>query len=46
MFDKIKNDVESRMQATVNSTKSELSGIRAGRASPNMLDSIRVDVYG
>ncbi len=23
-----------------------MSGIRAGRASPSMLDSIRVDVYG
>ena len=46
MFDEIKQDIETRMSSTVNSTKSELSGIRAGRASPSMLDSIRVDVYG
>tara|TARA_B100000902_G_C26956959_1_gene738618 strand:+ start:157 stop:714 length:558 start_codon:yes stop_codon:yes gene_type:complete len=46
MFEEIKLDVESRMQSTIGSTKSELSGIRAGRASPNMLDSIKVDVYG
>ena len=46
MFDEIKIDIESRMGSTLNSTKSELSGIRAGRASPNMLDSIKVDVYG
>ena len=46
MFDEIKIDIESRMGSTINSTKSELSGIRAGRASPNMLDSIKVNVYG
>ena len=46
MFEDIKLDIESRMQSTISATKSELSGIRAGRASPNMLDSIRVDVYG
>ena len=46
MFEEIKSDIESRMQSTIGSAKSELSGIRAGRASPNMLDSIRADVYG
>ena len=46
MFEETKSNILSRMQATINSAKSDLSGIRAGRASPNMLDSIRVDVYG
>ena len=46
MFEEIRSDIVTRMQATISSAKSELSGIRAGRASPNMLDSIRVDVYG
>ena len=46
MFEEIKSDTESRMQSTISSAKSELSGIRAGRASPNMLDSIRAEVYG
>ena len=46
MFEEIKLDIESRMQSTIGSAKSELSGIRAGRASPNMLDSIRAEVYG
>ena len=46
MIEEIKVDIESRMQSTIGSTKSDLSGIRAGRASPNMLDSIRADVYG
>jgi len=46
MFDEIKKDISSRMQSSVNAAKSELSGIRAGRASPSMLDSIRVESYG
>ena len=46
MIEEIKVDIESRMQSTIGSTKSDLSGIRAGRASPNMLDSIRAEVYG
>ncbi len=46
MFEEIKSDIETRMLSTISSAKSELSGIRARRASPNMLDSIRVEVYG
>lgn len=34
------------MQKAVESTKRELSGIRSGKASPGMLDSVRVDAYG
>ena len=46
MFDELKNDIETRMISSVSSAKSEMSGIRAGRASPNMLDSIKIDAYG
>ena len=46
MFDEIKNDLEARMISSVQSARSEMSGIRAGRASPNMLDSIKVETYG
>ena len=46
MFEQIKDDIEKRMGSTLASAKSEMSGIRAGRASPSMLDTIRVDVYG
>ncbi len=46
MFEKIKIDMEVRMNNTIQSTKSDLSGIRTGRASPSILDSIKVDVYG
>ena len=46
MVDEIIKDAESRMFSSVKSAKSEMAGIRAGRASPGMLDSIRVDSYG
>ena len=46
MFDEIKNDLEARMISSVQSAKSEMAGIRAGRASPSMLDSIKVETYG
>ena len=46
MFDEINNDLNKRMDASISSLKSEMNGIRAGRASPSMLDTIKVDVYG
>jgi ribosome recycling factor len=46
MFDEISKDIKERMASSTESARSEMQGIRAGRASPNMLDSIRVDAYG
>jgi ribosome recycling factor len=46
MSDLIKNDINTRMDSSISSLKIEMSGIRAGRASPSMLDTIKVDVYG
>jgi len=46
MSDLIKNDIRNRMDSSISSLKTEMSGIRAGRASPSMLDTIKVDVYG
>ena len=46
MFDAIIKDLSFRMESSVNTAKSEMSGIRAGRASPSMLDSIKIDTYG
>ena len=46
MFDEIKNDLEARMISSVQSARNEMAGIRAGRASPSMLDSIKVETYG
>ena len=46
MIEELKIDLKKRMDASTQSAKSEIAGIRAGRASPGMLDSIRVDAYG
>ena len=46
MIEDIKNDMEKRMASSMQSAKNEMSGIRAGRATPSMLDSIKVDSYG
>jgi ribosome recycling factor len=40
------NELKRRMQATLASLKTELSGLRTGRASPHMLDPVHVDAYG
>jgi ribosome recycling factor len=39
-------DVKRRMQGAIAALKGELSGLRTGRASANMLDPIYVEVYG
>jgi len=44
--DEILLDVEERMEKAVRKLKSDLAGIRTGRANPGLVDSLRVDVYG
>lgn len=39
-------DAKQRMDATVDTVRRELLGMRTGRASVSMLDNIRVDYYG
>jgi ribosome recycling factor len=39
-------DLDRRMQGAVSVLKSELSGLRTGRASPNLLDPVTVSAYG
>lgn len=39
-------DVERRMDVSLSNLSSEMSGLRAGRASTAMLDTILVDAYG
>ena len=46
MFDIIKDDITNRMDSSIQSFKSDMQGIRTGRASPSMLDSIKIDAYG
>jgi len=36
----------SKMEKSIQSLKKDLSTLRTGRANPNMLDTIKVDVYG
>jgi ribosome recycling factor len=40
------DDAGGRMQKSVESTRSELTTVRTGRASPHLLDRIEVDYYG
>lgn len=41
-----KADVERRMAGAVEALKSDLSGLRTGRANTSLLDPVQVDVYG
>jgi len=42
----ITKDAENRMKKAVDSSRDELSKIRTGKASPALLDSVRVNYYG
>ena len=44
--DEILVDVEERMEKTIDGFKSDLAGIRTGRANPGLVDSLRVEAYG
>jgi ribosome recycling factor len=44
--DEILFDAEERMEKAVNVLKDELRGLRTGRATPALVDSIRVEYYG
>jgi len=44
--DEILLDVEERMEKAIRKLKSDLAGIRTGRANPGLVDSLRVNVYG
>jgi len=46
MSDDIKQDANQRMQKAVESLQHEMSKIRTGRASPAILDHVKVDYYG
>ncbi|MBL0172539.1 MAG: ribosome recycling factor [Gemmatimonadaceae bacterium] len=42
----ILKDTKSGMEKGLENSKREFSGIRSGKASPNMLDTIKVEAYG
>lgn len=39
-------DIKKRMEGAISSFQHELKGIRAGRATPNILDGVAVEAYG
>ena len=46
MVDEIFSDAKSRMEKAIEHCMQEVSQIRTGRASANLLDKIKVDYYG
>lgn len=46
MSNDIKQDAAARMQKAVESLRHEMAKIRTGRATPAILDHVRVDYYG
>src|SRR3989442_7719764 len=44
--DEILFDAEERMEKAVNVLNDQLRGLRTGRATPALVDSIRVEYYG
>ena len=42
----LKDDMKRRMDSTMETLKKEFQGLRTGRASPNLLEPIRVEIYG
>jgi ribosome recycling factor len=46
MIDDVKADAENRMKKTIDAFKRELLGIRTGRASPALVEPLKVDYYG
>ena len=40
------NNYSSKMDKSIQSLKKDISTLRTGRANINMLDTIKVDVYG
>lgn len=46
MIHKLIADAEDRMKKALEAARRELSGIRSGKASPALLDTVRVEAYG
>ena len=42
----VQKDTEARMEKALDVLRNGLKGLRTGRASPQMLDALRVDYYG
>ena len=46
MMNKILTNAEDRMKKALEASRRELAGIRSGKASPALLDTVRVEAYG
>ena len=46
MIEEIKNSLKESMSKSIESLKYQLTKVRTGRASPNVLDGVQVDYYG
>jgi len=46
MIDDVKADAESKMKKTIDALKRELVGIRTGRATPALVEPLKVEYYG
>ena len=46
MYKKLYIDIELKMNKTLEHLSHELSIVRTGRASSNLLDSVKIDYYG
>jgi len=44
--DKLITDLRRRMDGSIDALKKELGGLRTGRASPSLLESVNVNAYG
>lgn len=46
MIDSIKKDAKERMEKAVETIRSEFARLRTGKATPALLDGIKIDYYG
>lgn len=46
MIDDVKADAENKMKKSIEAFKRELAGIRTGRASPALVEPLKVEYYG
>src|SRR3990172_6104204 len=46
MLNKIYAEMEEKMKKSVETLRKELSGIRTGKATTNLVDGIKVEYYG
>lgn len=46
MIDDVKHEVETKMKKAIEAMRSDFQGMRTGRASPSLVEPLKVDYYG